>query len=101
MKIKKGDKVKVISGVSRGKVGVVLRAYPETMTVTVEGANLVKKRVRPTQQNQKGEVVSVPRPIKIEKVALLCPSCGKETRVGYKVNEATKVRICRKCSAQL
>jgi large subunit ribosomal protein L24 len=101
MKIKKGDKVKVISGSSRGKTGAVLKVFPETLTVTVEGANMVKKRVRPNKQDQKGEMVSVARPIKVEKVALLCPACAKETRIGYKVTSTTKVRICRKCGAQL
>jgi len=101
MKIKKGDSVKILAGKDRGKSGKVLRVMSDTGRIAVEGVNTVSKRMRPTKAGQKGQVVVVARPLPIPRVAVICPSCKAATRIGYKVNGSSKVRICRKCQAQI
>ncbi|WP_129409942.1 50S ribosomal protein L24 [Marinitoga lauensis] len=99
MKVKKGDLVKVISGKDKGKEGRVLRVIPKLNKVIVENVNIVKKHQRPTQQLREGGIIEQPSPIHASKVMVVCPSCGKPTRVGYRfLEEGRKVRICRKCN---
>ncbi|SHE73639.1 LSU ribosomal protein L24P [Marinitoga hydrogenitolerans DSM 16785] len=99
MKVKKGDLVRVISGKDKGKEGKILRVIPKLNKVIVENINLVKKHQRPTQQLREGGIIEQPSPIHASKVMVICPSCGKPTRVGYKfLEEGKKVRICRKCN---
>jgi|SRR5882724_5261599 len=99
MRIKKGDSVKILGGKDRGKTAKVIAAFPDDMKVTVEGLNAVRKRTHPKKQGQKGETVMVPRPIPVSRVALICPSCGKATRIGMSTEGTKKVRICKKCQA--
>ena len=97
MSIKKGDKVEVLSGKDRGKQGVVLRAIPKAGKVVVEGVAIVKKAVKPTQANQQGGIVSQEAAIDASNVNLVCPECGKRTRVGHEKDGKNKMRICKKC----
>ncbi|MBI2552325.1 50S ribosomal protein L24 [Candidatus Uhrbacteria bacterium] len=98
MKIKKGDIVKILTGTSKGKTGKVLNVFLQNGTVTVEGVNLHKKHTRPRKQGQQGQVVEFPAPLPSSKVALVCPKCGKTTRVGYVMKAGEKKRrVCKKC----
>ena len=98
MKIKKGDTVKILTGVSKGKTGKVLSIFAQAERLTVEGVNLHKKHTRPRKQGQKGQVVEFPSPLHSSKVGLVCPKCGKTTRVAYAVKDGEKKqRVCRKC----
>lgn len=100
MKIKKGDTVKIISGKNQGKTGKVLRVDSKIGKITVEGINVYKKHVRPKRQGEKGEVVSVTRPLPLSNAMVVCPSCGKPIRVGFKAEgDIKKMRYCRKCHA--
>lgn len=101
MNIKKGDIVKVITGRDREKSGKVLRIYAEENRVLVDGINLMKKKMKPKKQGQKGEMVSVSRPIHASNVMLVCASCKAASRVGYRAEGDKKVRYCKKCSATL
>lgn len=102
LKIKKGDSVRVVKGKNRGKEGKVLRVWPKIMKITVEGVNEKIRHTRPRRQGQKGERVTVIHPIQIANARLLCPSCGKATRVGFVVGEGgVKSRICKKCKATI
>ncbi|TSD01253.1 MAG: large subunit ribosomal protein L24 [Parcubacteria group bacterium Athens0714_25] len=101
MKIKKGDKVQIISGKDKGKKGVVLRAVPSLGKVVVEGLNIVKKHSRPKKEGEKGQRVEIPVPIQISNVMLVCPKCGKSTRVEYKLTDDSKLRICKKCKEEI
>jgi large subunit ribosomal protein L24 len=101
MKIKKGDTIKIMVGKDKGKTGKVLKALPGNGTVSVEGLNLYKKHVKPKQQGEKGQTVLVLRPIRISNVMIICPSCARAVRVGYRVNNKGKTRICKKCGAPL
>ena len=101
MKIKKGDNVKVLAGKDRGKTGVVARAFPDRDKVVVDGLNIRKRHVRARRAGQKGEAVQFPAPFSVSNVQLVCRKCGNPTRVGYKVTDITKVRICKKCGAEV
>ena len=101
MKIIKGDTVKVILGKDRGKTGSVIRTFPARDKIIIDGLNLVKKHVRPKKQGEKGQMVSVPRPLAVSKVMLVCASCKEPTRVGSRMDGARKVRYCKKCKAKI
>jgi len=101
MKIKKGDTVRILLGKDRGKSGKVSHADPKNGRVTLENLNLFKKHVRPKKQGEKGETVQVPRPVRISNVALVCPSCGKPTRVGVRREKNVRTRYCKKCNASI
>ncbi|MBA2873129.1 large subunit ribosomal protein L24 [Anoxybacillus calidus] len=96
MHVKKGDKVQVISGKDKGKQGVVLAAYPKKNRVLVEGVNIVKKHVKPSQLNPQGGIISKEAPIHVSNVMPLDPKTGTPTRVGYKIVDGKKVRYAKK-----
>ena len=105
MKIKKGDRVKVLSGKDRGKEGEVMRALPSQDKVIVEGVNRVKKNQRQTRATMQGGIIDKDMPIPASNVSIICPGCGP-TRVGYRFDESIggaelgvrqKVRVCKKC----
>ncbi len=98
--IKKNDKVKMLSGKDRSKTGkviFVLGKDEEDKKVVVEGLNMFKRHQKPKKQGQKGQIVSIERPVRISTVQLICPNCGKPTRVGHKVEGKNKTRVCKKC----
>ena len=101
MKIKKNDTVLIISGKDKGKKGKVFEAFPKDGRVMVEGANLRKKHQKPKKQGEKGQIVSLPGSISVSNVKLVCPKCGKTTRIGFKVENKNKVRICKKCNQEI
>jgi large subunit ribosomal protein L24 len=102
MKIKKGDRVVVLSGKDRGKEGVVMRAIPAAGKVIVEGVNTARKHQRPTRMTQSGGIVDKDMPIDVSNVAVISPKDGKATRVGYRIkDDGTKVRVCKRTGAEL
>ena len=101
MNIKKDDKVIVLSGKDKGKQGKVLSADPKAMKVAVEGVNVATKHQKPMKQGQDGGIIKVETPIYVSKVQLVCPKCGKGTRVGHKIAGGKKVRVCKKCGAEV
>jgi len=98
--IRHGDVVKVMAGRSKGKSGKVLSVNPLKRTVTVEHANIIKKHTRPNpSKNVRGGILDKEGPINVSNVMLVCPGCGKHTRVGHStLPDGTKVRICRRCN---
>jgi large subunit ribosomal protein L24 len=101
MKIKLSDKVKVIAGRDNGKTGKVTRAIPQKDKVVVEGLNTVKKHVK-AGQGKKGQRISVAMPINVSNTILVCPKCGKDTRVGYTIlPNGEKHRTCKKCKQMI
>ena len=102
LKIKKGDRVKVLTGKDRGHEGEVMRVIPSTGKVIVDGANVAKKHQRATKATMQGGIIDKDMPLPVANVALICPVCGKTTRVGYKVDkDGTKARSCKKCGGEM
>ncbi|WP_163328416.1 50S ribosomal protein L24 [Desulfurobacterium thermolithotrophum] len=98
-KIKAGDKVIVIAGKDKGKVGKVLKVLPEEERVIVEGVRIVKKHLRPSQKYPEGGIIEKEAPIHISNVMLICPKTGKPTRVGIKFENGKKVRYAKRSGA--
>jgi large subunit ribosomal protein L24 len=101
MKIRKGDTVKVISGKDINVTSAVMRALPEQRKVVVEKVGIVKKAQRPTRDNPSGGIMSIERPIAVSTVMLVCPKCSQPTRVGIRVFEGKKLRVCKKCGKDI
>lgn len=101
MKLRKGDTVKVLSGNDKGKTGEILEIIPKTEKIIVKGINIRKKSVKPRRQGEQGGIIPSEASIHSSKVALVCPKCGKATRVGYSVEKDEKVRVCKKCGAKI
>lgn len=94
----------MLNGKDKGKSAKISAVFPQGGKVLVEGLNLVKKTVRARKQGQKSQVISKERAVAISSVALVCKSCGKSTRIGYKFGEgdkAAKLRVCKKCGAEV
>ena len=101
MKLRKGDRVKVIAGKDVGKDGVIMRVIPEKNRVIVEGVNMAKKHQRPTRATMQAGIIDKDMPIDASNVALICGTCGA-TRVGFRFDDSgKKVRVCRKCRGDL
>ncbi|HEX2063366.1 MAG TPA: 50S ribosomal protein L24 [Acidimicrobiales bacterium] len=104
MKVKKGDRVRVLSGKDRGKEGEVMRVLPSEGRVIVEGVNVAKRHQRPTRATMQGGIIDKDMPLPASAVAVLCSACGP-TRVGYRFDDTgtgrRKIRVCRKCGADL
>ena len=102
MKIIKGDRVVVLSGKDKGVEGVVERAMPERGKVIVEGVNMAKKHQAPTRQAQQGGIIDKAMPVDVSNVAIVSPTDGKPTRVGFRFSpEGEKIRICKRTGADL
>ena len=102
MSIRKDDLVVVLSGKDKGKQGKVLEVMPKSGKVVVEKINVVSRHTKPRKQGEQGGVLKKEAPIYACKVQVVCPRCGKPTRVGHKVLEdGTKERVCRKCGESL
>ena len=101
MNIKKDDKVVVLSGKDKGKQGKVMVADPKAMKVIVEGVNTATKHQKPRKQGEEGGIIKVETPIYACKVMVVCPKCGKPTRVAHKLADGKNVRVCKKCGAEL
>ena len=97
--VKSGDTVIVINGKSRGKMGKVLEVSPSEGKVIVEGVNVITKHVKPRRAGEAGGLVKAEGAMYACKVQLICPKCGKPTRVGHKIlDDGKKVRCCKKCN---
>ncbi|MDD3678788.1 MAG: 50S ribosomal protein L24 [Patescibacteria group bacterium] len=97
IKLQKNDKVLVISGKDKGKTGRIERVITKKREVIVSKINIVKRHIKPSQHRSVSGVVESESPLAISKVALICPSCGKPTRVGYQKKNNEKNRICKRC----
>ncbi len=102
MNIKKNDNVKILAGKDKGKTGKVLQVLPEENRASVEGLNLLIKHLRPRRNGEKGQRIEFPAFISISNLALICPKCGRATRIASKIvsganQKAKKMRSCQKC----
>ena len=101
MNIKKDDKVIVLSGKDKGKQGKILTVLPKESKVIVENVNIVSRHTKPRKQGEEGGIIKKEAPIYACKVQVVCPKCGKGTRVAHKIVDGKKVRVCKKCGAEL
>ncbi len=100
MRIKKGDQVQVIAGKSKGKKGKVVRVLPALGKIVAEKINLVKKHAKPKREGEKGQIVEIAAPFDASNAMVVCPECGKATRVGYSIKDGNKSRVCKKCKKE-
>ena len=102
MKIRKGDRVQVLSGKDRGREGEVSRVIPGRRKVIVEGVNISKRHQKSTGETMQGGIIDKAMPIDVSNVAVLSPADGRPTRIGYRFNDSgVKIRICRRTGADL
>ena len=101
MRIKKGDTVEILSGNDKGKQGEVLTVIPKTEKIIVKGVNVRKKHVKPRKQGEEGGIIQTECAIYSSKANVVCPKCGKATKIGYSIEKDEKVRVCKKCGAKI
>lgn len=101
LNVKKGDNVIVLTGQDKGKKGTVISASPKKQTVRVEGVNVVTKHVKPRGPQNPGGMMKEPGNIHVSNVQIVCPDCGKPTRVGHAIVDGKKARVCKHCGASL
>jgi large subunit ribosomal protein L24 len=102
MKVRKGDHVRVLAGKDRGKDGHVLLSLPEDGKVIVEGVNMVQKHQKPKTMQDAGGIMSQERPVDVSNVGIICSSCSRPSRIGYRFEpDGTKVRVCRRCGGDI
>ena len=100
MKLKKGDNVEILSGNDKGKKGEILEVIPKTEKIVVKGVNIRKKHVK-AAPNREGGIIASEFPIHSSIVNIVCPKCGKPTRIGYVIEDGKKFRICKKCASKI
>ena len=101
LRIKKGDTVKVLSGNDKGKTGEVLEVIPKVEKIIVKGINIKKKHMKPRRQGEEGGIISIECAIPSSKANVVCPKCGKATRIGFEIDKDNKVRVCKTCGAKI
>lgn len=101
MKLKKGDTVMVTVGKDKGRKGRIEKLMPKEAMAVVAGVNVFKRNMKRRDEKHPGGIIDIVKPIDVAKVALVCPSCGKQTRVGFIATKNEKVRVCRKCGKKL
>lgn len=101
MKLRKGDNVKVLSGNDKGKTGEILKVIPKENRIIVKDVNIRKRATKPKKAGEEGGIIASEHPINSSKVSIVCSKCGKAVRIGYKITENGKVRVCKSCGAEL
>ena len=102
IRLKKGDTVIVRAGKYKGQTGKVATTHPRDNTVTVEGINIVKKHVKPSQQHPQGAIVEITKPIDVSKVGIIDPVSKKPTRIGYSLDkDGKKTRIYKSTGKEI
>lgn len=97
MKLKKGDEIIVTIGKDKGKKGKIEKVFPKLSKIVVPGISTYKRHRKKRDDRHPAGITEIIKPIDVAKVALMCPKCGKQTRVGYRIVKNVKERMCRKC----
>lgn len=100
MKIRKNDQVLIAKGKDRGKRGKVLDVFPKIGRIVVEGINMRKKNAKPKRTGEKGQIIHVPASFSAANAVIVCPKCGQPARIGHKIIEKKKYRVCKKCNSE-
>lgn len=101
MKLKKNDKVIVLTGKDRNKIGDIEKVFISDNKVIVNGLNIYKKSVKPSKKSPKGGIIEINAKFDASNLGIICPSCSKSSRVSYKITNDIKIRVCRKCGGSL
>jgi large subunit ribosomal protein L24 len=101
MRLREGDKVKVISGKDAGKESRISKVFPKSDEVIVEGVNTAKRHTRPRGQTMQGGIVDKDMPIHVSNVMIMCEDCARPVRISYRVDEHGKYRVCSKCGSDI
>lgn len=101
MKLKKGDTVIVTIGKDKGRKGKVEKTFPSYGTVVVAGVNVFKRHMKKRDEKHAGGIIDITKPVAVSKLALVCPKCNQQTRIGYLVTKGEKERMCRKCQQKI
>ncbi len=101
MKLKKGDLVKIVLGKDNGKTGKIEKVLPRIEKVLVTGVNQYKRHLKARAQGQASEIVTITKPLAVSNVALICPHCKLQTRIGFRIEKNDKIRVCRKCEKKI
>lgn len=102
IRLKKGDLVEVLSGKYKGKQGKIVAVHPTENKVTIDGINIVKKHVKPSQIHPQGGIVEITKPIWVSKVAIVDPNAKKPSRIGYKLEkDGSKTRVFKKSGKEI
>lgn len=101
MKFHKGDEVIITSGKDKGKKGKIEKILTKRAQVVLPGLNVYKRHLKKRDEKNPGGIVEFSRPLPYGNIALLCPKCGKATRIGFKISQDKKIRVCRKCHATI
>lgn len=100
--LKLNDQVEIITGKDKGRVGKIIKLISKSNKAVVERANMVKRHMKPTAQNQQGQILEKEAPIHVSNLKLVCPNCAKTVRVASRILEdGTKVRVCKKCDESI
>lgn len=101
MKLKKGDNVKIVLGKDKGKEGKIEKVFGKVGKVLVTGINQYKRHLKARSQGQPSEIVTITKPLPLQNVALICPHCKVQTRIGFEIEKNDKIRVCRKCDKKI
>jgi len=101
MKLKKGDLVKIVAGKDKSKTGKIEMVFPKIEKVLVTGINQYKRHMKARAQGQSSEIVTITKPLSSQNVALVCPHCKLQTRIGFRIEKNGKIRVCRKCDKKI
>ncbi len=100
--LKLNDKVEVIAGKDKGRVGKIIKVYPDLQKAKVEKINIVKRHVKPDMQNQQGGIIDMEASIDVSNLMLICSKCAKTVRIKQQLlDDGTKVRVCKKCGESI
>jgi large subunit ribosomal protein L24 len=101
MKFKKGDSVKVVIGKDKGKTAKIEKILPKINKILVAGVNQYKRHLKARAQGQSSEIVTITKPMSSQNIALICPHCKLQTRIGFSIVKNDKIRVCRKCEKKI
>ena len=101
MKLKKGDKVKIISGKDKGREGIIEKIYLKNNKVLIPNINIYKRHIKKNEKMSQGGIIEVPRPLVTAKLMLICPKCNKQTRIKIEKEKGKKFRVCKKCNSRI
>jgi large subunit ribosomal protein L24 len=101
MRLRAGDRVKVISGKDAGKESRISKVYPKTNQIIVEGVNTAKRHTRPRGQTMQGGIIDKDMPIDASNVMIMCEDCGRPVRIAYRIDDSGKYRVCGRCGGDL